>query len=78
MGERNGTGATDRGETALGDESNMRDPDMLHRVTEIGLLPVDPPSVADAQNYLASERDLNRLYLARGPTANAGQLLCLF
>jgi tripartite-type tricarboxylate transporter receptor subunit TctC len=35
----------------------MRDPDMQHRVAEIGLLPVDPPSVADTQNYLASERE---------------------
>ncbi len=35
----------------------MRDPDMQHRVTEIGLLPVDPPSVGDTQNYLSSERE---------------------
>jgi tripartite-type tricarboxylate transporter receptor subunit TctC len=35
----------------------MRDPDIQHRVTEIGLLPIDPPSVADTEIYLASERD---------------------
>ena len=35
----------------------MRDPEMKQKVLTIGLLPIDPPSVADTQKYLASERD---------------------
>jgi tripartite-type tricarboxylate transporter receptor subunit TctC len=35
----------------------MSDPDMKQKATTIGLLPIDPPSVADTQKYLASERE---------------------
>jgi len=34
----------------------MRDPEMQYKVTEIGLLPIDPPSVAEAENYMVAER----------------------
>jgi tripartite-type tricarboxylate transporter receptor subunit TctC len=35
----------------------MQDPDMKQRAAAIGLLPIDPPSIADTQTYLASERE---------------------
>ena len=35
----------------------MSDPEMQKRVANIGLLPVDPPSVAETQKYIASERE---------------------
>jgi len=35
----------------------MRDPEMQKKVTDIGLLPIEPPSVADTEKYLASERE---------------------
>jgi tripartite-type tricarboxylate transporter receptor subunit TctC len=35
----------------------MRDPEMKQKVLTIGLLPIDPPSVADTQTYLAAERE---------------------
>lgn len=35
----------------------MRDPEMQWRVTDIGLLPIEPPSIADTEKYLASERE---------------------
>ncbi len=35
----------------------MSDPEMKQKATTIGLLPVDPPSIADTQKYLASERE---------------------
>ncbi len=35
----------------------MRDPEMKQKATTIGLLPIDPPSVADTQKYLAAERE---------------------
>lgn len=34
----------------------MRDPDMKQKATNIGLLPLDPPSIEETQKYLASER----------------------
>jgi hypothetical protein len=35
----------------------MSDPDMKQKATTIGLLPIDPPSIADTVKYLASERE---------------------
>lgn len=35
----------------------MTDPDVKQKIATIGLLPIDPPSIADTQTYLASERD---------------------
>jgi tripartite-type tricarboxylate transporter receptor subunit TctC len=35
----------------------MRDPEMRQRVTDIGLLPIDPPSVAETEKYLTAERE---------------------
>ncbi|MBX9778683.1 MAG: tripartite tricarboxylate transporter substrate binding protein [Xanthobacteraceae bacterium] len=35
----------------------MSDPDMQKRAADIGLLPVTPPSIADTQKYIASERE---------------------
>jgi tripartite-type tricarboxylate transporter receptor subunit TctC len=35
----------------------MSDADMQKRAADIGLLPVNPPSVADTQKYIASERE---------------------
>jgi tripartite-type tricarboxylate transporter receptor subunit TctC len=35
----------------------MQDPEMKQRAATIGLLPIDPPSIADTQTYLASERE---------------------
>lgn len=35
----------------------MRDPEMKQKASTIGLLPLDPPSIADTQKYLASERE---------------------
>jgi tripartite-type tricarboxylate transporter receptor subunit TctC len=35
----------------------MRDPDMKQKATNIGLLPIDPPSTADTLAYMASERE---------------------
>lgn len=35
----------------------MSDPEMQAKATTIGLLPIVPPSVADTQKYLASERE---------------------
>lgn len=35
----------------------MTDPEMKAKATTIGLLPIDPPSIADTQKYLASERE---------------------
>jgi tripartite-type tricarboxylate transporter receptor subunit TctC len=34
----------------------MRNPEMQQKATNIGLLPIDPPSIAETQTYLASER----------------------
>jgi len=35
----------------------MSDPEMQQKATTIGLLPIDPPSIADTEIYLASERE---------------------
>ena len=35
----------------------MRDPEMKQKILTIGLLPIDPPSLADTDKYLASERE---------------------
>lgn len=35
----------------------MKDPEMQKKATTIGLLPIDPPSIADTEKYLASERE---------------------
>ena len=35
----------------------MADPEMKQTAATIGLLPIDPPSIADTEKYLASERD---------------------
>ena len=35
----------------------MRDPEMKQKVLTIGLLPIDPPSLADTDKYLAAERE---------------------
>lgn len=35
----------------------MSDPEMKEKATTIGLLPIDPPSIADTQKYLAGERE---------------------
>ena len=35
----------------------MSDPEMQKRAANIGLLPVDPASIADTQKYIASERE---------------------
>jgi tripartite-type tricarboxylate transporter receptor subunit TctC len=35
----------------------MRDPEMKQKASAIGLLPIDPPSIADTQKYLSSERE---------------------
>jgi len=35
----------------------MSDPDMKEKISTIGLLPIAPPSLADTQAYLASERE---------------------
>jgi tripartite-type tricarboxylate transporter receptor subunit TctC len=35
----------------------MREPEMQRRVTDIGLLPIEPPSTADTETYLRSERE---------------------
>ena len=35
----------------------MADPEMKQKAATIGLLPIDPPSIADTEKYLASERD---------------------
>jgi tripartite-type tricarboxylate transporter receptor subunit TctC len=35
----------------------MSDPEMQKRAAAIGLLPIDPPSIAETQKYIASERD---------------------
>jgi tripartite-type tricarboxylate transporter receptor subunit TctC len=35
----------------------MREPEMKERASTIGLLPIDPPSLADTQKYLAAERE---------------------
>lgn len=35
----------------------MKDPEMQKKVTDIGLLPIDPPSLADTEKYLVSERE---------------------
>ncbi len=35
----------------------MSDPEMKEKATTIGLLPIDPPSIADTQKYLAAERE---------------------
>ena len=32
-------------------------PDFRKKVSDLGLIPVDPPSVADTRKYLASERE---------------------
>ena len=34
----------------------MSDPDMRQKATNIGLLPIDPPSTADTEKYLVTER----------------------
>ncbi len=35
----------------------MSDPEMQKRASQIGLLPIDPPSVAETEKYLVSERE---------------------
>jgi tripartite-type tricarboxylate transporter receptor subunit TctC len=35
----------------------MSDPEMKQKATTIGLLPIDPPSIADTEKYLVSERE---------------------
>jgi len=35
----------------------MRDPEMKQKASTIGLLPIDPPSIADTEKYLAAERE---------------------
>jgi len=35
----------------------MSDPEMQKRASQIGLLPIDPPSLAETEKYLASERE---------------------
>jgi putative tricarboxylic transport membrane protein len=35
----------------------MSDPEMRQKASTIGLLPIDPPSIADTEKYLASERE---------------------
>jgi tripartite-type tricarboxylate transporter receptor subunit TctC len=35
----------------------MKDPEMQKKATTIGLLPIDPPSIADTEKYLVSERE---------------------
>lgn len=35
----------------------MSDPEMKQKATTIGLLPIDPPSIADTEKYLTSERE---------------------
>src|SRR5882757_7223584 len=35
----------------------MADPEMKKKITEIGLLPIDPPSIPDTVKYLAAERE---------------------
>ena len=35
----------------------MRDPEMKEKISTIGLLPVDPPTIADTQKYLAADRE---------------------
>lgn len=35
----------------------MRDPETKQKIVTIGLLPIDPPSLADTDKYLASERE---------------------
>ena len=35
----------------------MSDPEMKQKVTTIGLLPIDPPSLGDTEKYLVSERE---------------------
>jgi tripartite-type tricarboxylate transporter receptor subunit TctC len=35
----------------------MSDPEMKQKASTIGLLPIDPPSIADTEKYLASERE---------------------
>ena len=35
----------------------MSDPDMKQKAASIGLLPIEPPSIADTVKYLAAERE---------------------
>lgn len=35
----------------------MSDPEMRQKASTIGLLPIDPPSIAETEKYLASERE---------------------
>jgi len=35
----------------------MRDPEIKQKASTIGLLPIDPPSIAETETYLASERE---------------------
>jgi tripartite-type tricarboxylate transporter receptor subunit TctC len=35
----------------------MADPEMKKKISDIGLLPIDPPSVPDTVKYLAAERE---------------------
>jgi tripartite-type tricarboxylate transporter receptor subunit TctC len=35
----------------------MSDPEMKQKASNIGLLPIDPPSIADTEKYLVSERE---------------------
>jgi tripartite-type tricarboxylate transporter receptor subunit TctC len=35
----------------------MKDPEMKQKATNIGLLPIDPPSLAETDKYLVSERE---------------------
>lgn len=35
----------------------MADPEMKQKASTIGLLPIDPPSIADTEKYLAAERE---------------------
>jgi tripartite-type tricarboxylate transporter receptor subunit TctC len=35
----------------------MKDPEMREKIATIGLLPINPPSIADTQKYLAEERE---------------------
>jgi tripartite-type tricarboxylate transporter receptor subunit TctC len=35
----------------------MADPEIKAKIATLGLLPIDPPSIADTEKYLASERE---------------------
>jgi hypothetical protein len=35
----------------------ISDPEMKQKISTIGLLPIEPPSIAETQKYLAAERE---------------------